>query len=64
MFLPIANFKYNLHLQIQLFMTLMSDQDPDPYWFGYLGPDPDFITCREEWRLEIPPLCSAWGSLS
>jgi hypothetical protein len=28
--------KYIFHVKIQLFVTLKSDQDPDPHWFGAL----------------------------
>ncbi len=26
--------------KIQFFVTSMSDQDPDPHWFGSTDPDP------------------------
>jgi hypothetical protein len=31
---------YIFHVKIQLFVTLKSDQDPDPQWSGSLDPDP------------------------
>jgi hypothetical protein len=38
---PITYLKYIFHVKILLFVTLKSDQDPDPgpHWFGSLDPD-------------------------
>jgi hypothetical protein len=36
----ITYFKYTFHGKIQLFMTLKSDHEPDPHWFGSLDPVP------------------------
>ncbi len=37
----LANLCIFFYVQIQLFVTLKSDQDPDPNWFGSLDADPD-----------------------
>jgi hypothetical protein len=39
-FWPFTYFKYIFHVKIRLFVTLKSDQDPDPHWVGSLDPDP------------------------
>jgi hypothetical protein len=34
-------YQYNFHVKRQLFVTLKSNQDPDPHWFSSLDPDLD-----------------------
>jgi hypothetical protein len=47
--IPVSDFLPDLYVllysifarTIQLFETVKSEKDPDPHWFGSLGPDPD-----------------------